>query len=940
MKSLKNVCIPFSFLILIFLFTTAYGEVTVSPLGFACALDADDEINRELILRNTGDEEVGFTIDFDYIRRDDQHNRGPRRDDPGDVLATYQAPYSNTGDMAYDGNLVWGVSYQHSRLFALNPEDGEIEIDIATQNRPLAMTFDGEYIWCSIYTTPTIQLFDLEGELVRNFDLNINRTFSMGSDREDYIYVLSVDDYLIHIVTIDDLEEIGTIDYRNEVNQGRLYSMDWVPEHPEGQLWGIYDGIIYQLYVDEDREVESVQQIQSNSDSNYSGPAHDGENMWQGSWNGTTWYKFDDGVVELSWITWNPEEGTIDSDDAEIINIAINAIDLEPETYEIQLNIEFDNPEQSIIEITALLSVDTPTWDLAGTITDAATDGLVEGVTINMDRYLITRFSDEDGDYTFDNLPLGEYEFTFTAPDYLPTVETIEIDRARDIELNIGLLHSECNPSRDEFFMELEAGQDHIFEFEVENGGNGTLVYQTERRLIGDADRDPWELRRMYDLEEITVDIKINGVVYIDGYYYISGGNNGEDVNKIHVLNEDGELVRRFDQFAESFYGIRDLTWDGDLIWGAERDNNIIYGFTTEGDLITTIEGDAPSYRSLTWDPDRSVFWSADITSNLYCTDPDGDLVEVIRRPRDLRTYGLSYWADDPDGYNLYVFSRGEEMDLGINKVNLENADVISIVELDTDGGRPAGIYITNKLDVYSWVLIGIVQNPDRLAIWQIESRREWFQVEPESGVIEAGETEQYTLTLDATDLPAVTFEGELVYTHDGIGGETILSVTLEVSDEEVHADRELFVRTGWNLISTNVDPDNDNVRVITRSLVDAGVLVMLKDSEGRFYSPHMNFNNIPGWEVLEGYAMQVSEDASFTIEGIVVAPNHPIPLEEGWQIVSYLPRERIPVLVALAGIAEHLIIAKDTDGHFYIPSRNFNNMADMREGWGYYMRL
>ncbi|MDP8238867.1 MAG: T9SS type A sorting domain-containing protein, partial [Candidatus Hatepunaea meridiana] len=34
------------------------------------------------------------------------------------------------------------------------------------------------------------------------------------------------------------------------------------------------------------------------------------------------------------------------------------------------------------------------------------------------------------------------------------------------------------------------------------------------------------------------------------------------------------------------------------------------------------------------------------------------------------------------------------------------------------------------------------------------------------------------------------------------------------------------------------------------------------------------------------------------------------------------------------------LIIAKDTDGHFYIPSRNFNNMADMREGWGYYMRL
>jgi len=59
------------------------------------------------------------------------------------------------------------------------------------------------------------------------------------------------------------------------------------------------------------------------------------------------------------------------------------------------------------------------------------------------------------------------------------------------------------------------------------------------------------------------------------------------------------------------------------------------------------------------------------------------------------------------------------------------------------------------------------------------------MQVNPSEGVIAAGESQEFDLLLDSHDLPAVTFEGELVFVHDGEGGETAIAITLIVTGEE-----------------------------------------------------------------------------------------------------------------------------------------------------------
>ncbi|MDP8239533.1 MAG: T9SS type A sorting domain-containing protein [Candidatus Hatepunaea meridiana] len=544
-----------------------------------------------------------------------------------------------------------------------------------------------------------------------------------------------------------------------------------------------------------------------------------------------------------------------------------------------------------------------------------------------------------------------ELELTLTTTDQLPERgihETELIILSNDPENERVVVSVELNV---DFFVELVLNREDVnvileidsfteIEFEATNNGDARLRYNVERLLVGEADVDPWELQYTENFQDVAEDDQLNGVVFVADHYFISGGNNREDDNKIYVFNQDGELIRDFDQFHQSDYGMRDLCWDGELIWGA--DSRVLYGFNTDGEHIETIEGEAGSYRSLTWNYEDEVFISADVTSSIYITNLDGNLIETINRPGNLRFYGLAYWADDPDGYKLYVLSRGEDegIDVRIYKVNLDNEDVQFVAEFGFDGGRPGGIDITNQYDPLSWVFVGIVQNPDRVAVWHIDGRRDWFRIEPVAGEIAAEGTEEFTLTLDATGLPEETFRGELAITIVGGGGQVVLPVTLEVVEGEVQTSRTLDLHLGWNMISTNLQPNEEDVEVLMADLVDQGILEMMKDGDGHFYRPDYNFNNIPGWSVDQGYQVKMLDEANLRLEGMSVLRDAAIQLEEGWQIVSYYPRFEIEATLALSGIEDHLIIAKDGLGNFYIPAWDYCNIGDMCEGQGYYMNV
>ncbi|MDP8240420.1 MAG: carboxypeptidase-like regulatory domain-containing protein, partial [Candidatus Hatepunaea meridiana] len=874
-------------LLLLFLSLPVVGEVIVVPHGIAEAIEGDEQMELEVTLVNTSDQDVNFKVDIeDQELGDDDRNASPRRDRRGGPADDDEFGYEWRDNDENDGpEYEWIDIREFDDVQEQVQQDDEIHgafnfgWDIPFFNR--------EYNRCWICSDGWTSL--QRSQYQRNVPDFPN------NDQSWFATVLWSDG-----------------DWHG--NQGGGPAYFWTNEEDIAIVtwhqWSARDnGTLADVQVIfQDNGMITIQYGDNFGEGNrfddgqgtYGAEA--GINGLGGDYPGFQFKppnQLNDYLIEgraigfgpsSAWITWvvtDPEEGVIEAESELDMNLLLNSEELEEGNYYAIIRlVDPDNEDNVILEFPALMSVDVPAYTVSGVITDAENEDPIEGASITTDPYGICRYSDDEGNWEINNLFPGEYEFTFTAVDYLTFTEDVVIEE-EDVELDVEFLHSECTPSEDEFMMELEPDMEHEFEFEVVNDGNGPLVYWIERRLLGDADADPWELREVQNSEETADDNQLNGVIFAADHYFISGGNRREDDNKIYVFNRDGELVREFDQFHQSDYGMRDLCWDGELIWGS--DDGILYGFDIDGELIHEIRGEADSYRSLTYDRENERFISADITSDIYISDSDGELVRTIDRPGDLRTYGLAYWPDDPDSYNLYAFGRGEETDVIVNKINLENGGLSVAAELNIDGGRPGGICITNTLDIYSWVFIGMVQNPDRIAVWQLEGRREWFQIEPEAGEIGADDSEGFVLTLDATDLPSDNaFRGILVYHHDGVGSQTEIPVELNVVEGEIHTTRELNLQMGWNMVSVNLQPDEEDVEVLMADLVEADQLVMMKDDGGHFYSPAYDFNNIPGWFVDKGYLIKMREPGRVELEGWTVVREEPIELEAGWQLVSY----------------------------------------------------
>ncbi len=576
---------------------------------------------------------------------------------------------------------------------------------------------------------------------------------------------------------------------------------------------------------------------------------------------------------------------------------------------------------------------------LFGTVTDAETGEPIDDAIVFTEHGFIG-LVEEDGSWIINNA-LAEipFQITASAQGYNDsTLVDIEVAEDDTLEINFGLLHPEFVPSVERLDAELPVDESTELEFSISNTGNGPLSWSAIGELRGDANAAPWELRRQYPVGEIVGDNRIQGAVYIEDQFYAAGSNDRDP--QIYILNRDGELIDQFAQFdREGSYGYKDLAYDGELIWGGG--SGTIHGFTPEGELERSFEGPFNPNNNFTWDTDREILWVASTTSDIVGLDREGNVLGELSRS-GLRIYGLTYWPDDPDGYQLYIFHKLRDVgDLIIHKMNPENGDTTLVEILEPEeGGTPAGSFITNQFDVYSWVFLGVTNSgaEDRIDIWQVDARKDWFDLDPMTGVINAAESQDFVLTLDATGLPPqVLFEADLNFFHNAIEAEWSLPISLDVLGGERILNLELM--EGWNLISINVQPEVVDIVEMFSPLVEAEQLIIAKNGLGQFYLPQQNFNNIDHWDVTQGYQVNVTEAVDIEFRGAIIEPDHPIPLRDGWNMVAYLPRQPIDAIAALSGIADLFEIAKDGIGNFYLPEFGFSNMGDLREGLGYQIK-
>jgi len=118
-----------------------------------------------------------------------------------------------------------------------------------------------------------------------------------------------------------------------------------------------------------------------------------------------------------------------------------------------------------------------------------------------------------------------------------------------------------------------------------------------------------------------------------------------------------------------------------------------------------------------------------------------------------------------------------------------------------------------------------------------------------------------------------------------------------------------------------------------------------IRNSQGqtlRMIGPNW-INGIGNWIVNEGYLVKMFDADSFSIDGTVVYPNAPIPVEIGFQFVSYFPENPMDALLAFETIVgDDLDFIRNTQGQTLrkIGPIWVNGIGDCNPGEGYLVKM
>ena len=178
---------------------------------------------------------------------------------------------------------------------------------------------------------------------------------------------------------------------------------------------------------------------------------------------------------------------------------------------------------------------------------------------------------------------------------------------------------------------------------------------------------------------------------------------------------------------------------------------------------------------------------------------------------------------------------------------------------------------------------------------------------------------------------------------HDNRSGQTGFDIWANILDWG-NSGQEIILIEGFQFISSGIDPvDPDMLDVMEEVLNDS--LSFVRNSLGQTLvkiGPNW-INGIGDWIVSEGYLVKMFATDSFSIDGSIVDPSTPVPVEQGFQFVSYFPENPIDALIAFETITnDDLDYIRDSQGQTLrkIGPVWVNGIGDCYPGEGYLVKM
>lgn len=159
----------------------------------------------------------------------------------------------------------------------------------------------------------------------------------------------------------------------------------------------------------------------------------------------------------------------------------------------------------------------------------------------------------------------------------------------------------------------------------------------------------------------------------------------------------------------------------------------------------------------------------------------------------------------------------------------------------------------------------------------------------------------------------------------------------LFVLNMEYAESQEIYVNSGWNLISTYIK--NDTLNATNFIGENANNTIIMKDNIGQAFIPSWNFDGIGYLEYGEAYQIKANDSFFLDIYGHYL-PSFSIVLDEGWNMIAVLNKVEQPIEEVLINCEQDVIIVKNYLGDAYLPEWQFNAIGNMIPGQGYQIKM
>jgi hypothetical protein len=153
-----------------------------------------------------------------------------------------------------------------------------------------------------------------------------------------------------------------------------------------------------------------------------------------------------------------------------------------------------------------------------------------------------------------------------------------------------------------------------------------------------------------------------------------------------------------------------------------------------------------------------------------------------------------------------------------------------------------------------------------------------------------------------------------------------------------------ITLHEGWNLISWNVDTPDDYIETLLDPVMECVEVVLGFEQGGFTYDPDLtDFSTLWDLDHFHGFWVKMDCEMELCVTGAPVSATTPIELEQGWNLVSYLPDECDSTAHALNSIMDDLIVALgfEDGGLSYDPELpEYSTLREMCPGYGYWVKV